>query len=132
MYLMNKVFMEYLYKFVVVFIDDILIYSEIEEDHEVHFRLVLEKLRANWLYAKLSKCEFWFTHGAFLGLVISVGGVLVDPGKVRDVLDWKPPSDISGICSFLGLEGYYCKFIQDFSMIAKPMTRLLDKGKVFK
>jgi hypothetical protein len=86
MYLMNTMFMEYLDKFVVVFINDILIYSKTEEDKE-HLRLVLEKLRANQLYAKFSKCEFWLTQVAFLGHVTSARGVSVDPGKVRDVLN---------------------------------------------
>jgi hypothetical protein len=95
-------------------------------------RLVLEKLKANQLYAKFSKCKFWLMQVAFLGHVSSAGGVLVDPGKVRDVLNWKPPTDILEICSFLRLIGYYCRFIQDFSKVAKPMTRLLEKGKVFK
>jgi hypothetical protein len=87
MYLMNKVFMEYLDKFVVVFIDDILIFSKMEEEHEKHLRLVLEKLRSNKLYAKFSKCKFWLTEVAFLGHVISDGGVSVDPRKVKDVLN---------------------------------------------
>jgi hypothetical protein len=132
MYLMNKVFMEYLDKFVVVFIDDILIYSKMEAEHEEHLRLVLEKLRANQLYAKFSKCKFWLMQVTFLGHLISARGVLVDPGKVRDVLNWKPPTNISEIHSFLRLAGYYRRFIQDFSKIVKPMTRLLEKGKVFK
>jgi hypothetical protein len=87
MYLMNKVFMEYLDKFVVVFIDNILIFSKMKEEHENHLRLVLEKLRSNQLYTKFSKCEFWLTEITFLGHVISAGGVLVDPDKVRDVLN---------------------------------------------
>jgi hypothetical protein len=87
MYLMNKVFMEHLDKFVVIFIDDILIFSKTEEEHEKHLRLVLEKLRSNKLYAKFSKCEFWLTKVTFLGHVISAGGVSVDPGKVKDVLN---------------------------------------------
>jgi hypothetical protein len=87
MYLMNKVFMEYLDKFVIVFIDDILIFSKTEEEHEKHQRLVLEKLRSNKLYAKFIKCEFRLTKVAFLGHVISVGGVSIDPGKVKDVLN---------------------------------------------
>jgi hypothetical protein len=87
MNLMNKVFMEYLDKFVVVFIDDILVYSETEEDHEEHLRLVLEKIRANRLYAKFNKCEFWLMQDAFLGHVISARGVSVDLDKVKDVLD---------------------------------------------
>jgi hypothetical protein len=131
-YLMNKVFMENLDKFVLVFIDDILIYSEKEEKHEEHLRLVLEKLRANQLYAKFGKCEFWLTQVAFLGHVISAGGVSVDPGKVKNVLNWKLPIDVAEIRRFLGVASYYRRFIQDFSKVAKPMTRLLEKGKVFK
>jgi hypothetical protein len=127
-YLMNKVFMEYLDKFVVVFIDDILRFSKTEE-HERHLRLVLEKLRSNKLYAKFSNCEFWLTKVAFLGHVISAGGVSVDPGKVKDVLNWMPPTTASEIQSFLGLAGYYCRFIKDFSKIVKPMMKLLDKNK---
>jgi hypothetical protein len=103
MYLMNKVFMEYLDKFVVVFIDDILIFSKMEEEHEKHLRLVLEKLRPNKLYVKFSMCEFRLTEVAFLGHVISAGGVSVDPGKVNDVLNWMPPTTASEIQSFLGL-----------------------------
>jgi hypothetical protein len=97
MYLMNKVFMVYLDKFVVVFIDDILIISMMEEEHEKHLRLVLKKLRSNQLYAKFSKCEFWLTKVAFLGHVFSAGGVSVDPSKVRDVLNWTPPTNVSEI-----------------------------------
>ena len=97
MYLMNKVFMEYLDKFVVVFIDDILVYSKNEEEHEEHLRLVLQKLRENQLYAKFSKCEFWLDEVSFLGHVITNGGIAVDPGKVRDVLKWEPPQTVSEI-----------------------------------
>jgi hypothetical protein len=95
-------------------------------------RLVLENCRTNQLYAKFCKCEFWLTEVVFLSHVISAEGVSVDPGKVKDVLNWKPPTDISEIHSFLGLASYYHRFIQDFSKIAKPMTRLLEKVKVFK
>jgi hypothetical protein len=94
-------------KFVIVFIDDILIFSKTEEEHEKHLRLVLEKLRSNQLYAKFSKCEFWLTEVGFLGHVISAGGVSVDPDKVRDILNWMPPTNVSEIQSFLGLVGYY-------------------------
>jgi hypothetical protein len=125
MYLMNKVFMEYLDKFVAIFIDDVLIFSKMMEEHEEHLRLVLEKLRSNKLYGKFSKCEFWLTEVAFLGHVISAGGVSVDPGKIKDVLNWMPPTTASEIQSFLGLAGYYHRFIKDFSKIAKPMTKLL-------
>jgi hypothetical protein len=131
MYLMNKVFMEYLDKFVVVFIDGILIFSKTVEEHEEHLRLVLEKLRSNQLYAKFSKCEFWLTEVAFFGHVISTGGVSVDPGKVKDMLNWMPPTTASEIWSFLGLAGYYHRFIKDFSKIAKPMMKLLEKNKAF-
>jgi hypothetical protein len=131
MYLMNKVFMEHLDKFVVVFIDDILVLSKTEEEHEKHLRLVSEKLRSNKLYAKFSKCEFWLTKVAFLGHVISARGVSVDPGKVKDVLNWMPPTTTSEIRSFLGLAGYYCRFIKDFSKIAKPMTKLVERNKAF-
>jgi hypothetical protein len=112
MYLMNKVFMEYLDKFVVVFIDNILIFSKTEEEHEKHLRMVLEKLRSNQLYAKFSKCEFWLREVAFLGHVISAGGISVDPSKVKDVLNWMPPPNASEIQSFLGLVGYYHRFIK--------------------
>jgi hypothetical protein len=128
MYLMNKTFMEYLDKFIIVFIDDILIFSKMMEEHEEHLRLVLEKLRSYQLYAKFSKCEFWLTEVAFLGHVISTGGVSVDPGKVKDVLNWMPLTTASKIRSFLGLAGYYRRFIKDFSKIAKPMTKLLEKN----
>jgi hypothetical protein len=131
MYLMNKLFMEYLDKFVVVFIDDILTFSKTEEEHEKHLRLVLEKLRSNKLYAKFSKCEFWLTEVPFLGHVISAGRVSVDLGKVKDVLNWMPPTIASEIHSFLGLVGYYCQFIKDFSKIVKLMMKLLEKNKAF-
>ena len=131
MYLMNKVFMDYLDKFVVVFIDDILVFSRNEEEHEEHLRLVLQRLRENQLYAKLSKCEFWLKEVSFLGHVISEGGVSVDPGKVRDVLEWEVPQNVSEIRSFLGMAGYYRRFIEGFSKIARPMTKLLEKGSRF-
>jgi hypothetical protein len=104
MYLMNKIFMEYLDKFVMLFIDDILVYSRSEEEH---LRLALQKLRENRLYAKLSKCEFWMKQVAFLGHVISKGGISVDPNKVQDVLSWNVPTSVGDIRSFLGLAGYY-------------------------
>jgi hypothetical protein len=131
MYLMNKVFMEYLDKFVVVFIDDILIFSKNEEEHDEHLRLVLQKLRENQLYAKLNKCEFWLKKVSFLGHIIYEGGISVDPIKVKDVLCWNTPQNVSDIISFLGLAGYYKKFIEGFSKISKPMTELLEKSKIF-
>jgi hypothetical protein len=106
MYLMNMVFMEYLDKFVVVFIDDILVFSRSEEEHEEHLRLVLQKLYEHQLYAKFSKCDFWLKEVSFLGHIITDGGVAVDPSKVRDVLNWSPPKNVPEIRSFLGLEGF--------------------------
>lgn len=124
MSLMNKIFRPYLDQFVVVFIDDILVYSRSEEEHEQHLRIVLQILRENQLYAKASKCEFWLNEVKFLGHVVSENGIAVDPTKVEAVLDWRQPKTVSEIRSFLGLAGYYRKFIQDFSKLAKPMTRL--------
>jgi hypothetical protein len=130
--LMNKVFMEYLDKFVMVFIDDILVCSRSKEENEEHLRLILKKLWDHKLYAKLSKCEFWLKQVAFLGHVISKGGMSVDPSKVQDVLSWKAPTSVGDIQSFLGLAGYYQRFIEEFSKISKPMTELLEKEKKFK
>jgi hypothetical protein len=112
MYLMNKVFMEYLDKFMVVFIEDILIFSKNEEEHDDHLRLVLQKLRENQLYAKLNKYEFWMKEVSFLGHIISEGGISVDPSKIKDVLSWNTLQDVSDIKSFLGLAGYYTRFIE--------------------
>jgi hypothetical protein len=132
MNLMNKVFMEYLDKFVVVFIDNILIYSKDDEEHEEHLRLVLHKLRDNQLYAKLSKCEFWLDEMSFLGHIISNGGIAEDPGTIKEIVGWKILESVTKICSFLGVVGYYRCFIEGFSKIVKPMTSLLEKGKEFK
>ena len=118
-------------KFVVVFIDDILIYSKNEEDHAQHLRIVLQRLRDHHLYAKFSKCEFWLDSVKFLGHTISSEGISIDPSKVQEVMDWKPPTSVHHIRSFLGLAGYYRRFIPDFSRIAKPMTELLKKGVKF-
>jgi hypothetical protein len=132
MYLMNKIFMEYLDKFVVVFIDDILIYSKNEEEHEEHLRLVLQKLREHELYAKFSKCEFWLKEVSFLGHVITNGGIAVDPSNVNDVLKWEAPRTVSEIRCFLGLAGYYHRFVEGFCKIVKPLTTLLEKDREFK
>jgi hypothetical protein len=94
-------------KFFVVFIDDILVYSRSEAKHEEHLRLVLQKFRDHKLYANVSKCEFWLKQVAFLGHVISKGGISVDPSKDQDVLSWKVPTSVGNIQSFLGLPGYY-------------------------
>jgi hypothetical protein len=128
MYLMNSVFMPELDKFVVVFINDIQVYSKSMEEHEEHLRVVLQRLRDHQLYAKFSKCEFWINKVSFLGNVISLEGITVDPSKVRDVLDWKPPKYVHQVWSFLGLVGYYRIFILNFFKISKPITELLKKG----
>jgi hypothetical protein len=117
MNLMNKVFMEYLDRFVVVFIDDILIYSKNDSYHEGHLRMVLQKLRDNQLYAKFSKCKFWLDEIPFLGHIISKGGIVVDLAKVTAIVGWKILSSVTEVWSFLGLAGYYRRFIEGFSKI---------------
>jgi hypothetical protein len=131
MYLMNSVFMPELDKFVVVFIDDILVYSKNETEHTKHLHTVLQRLREHHLYAKLSQCGFWLKEIKFLGHTISQEGITVDSDKVREVMDWKPPTTVRQIQSFLGLAGYYRRFISEFSQIAKPMIELLKKGAKF-
>ncbi|WVZ76299.1 hypothetical protein U9M48_024286, partial [Paspalum notatum var. saurae] len=128
MYMMNSVFMNELDKFVVVFIDIILIYSKSEKEHKEHLRIVLTRLREHKLYAKFSKCAFWLKEVSFLGHILSEKGVAVDPSKVEDVFNWKQPEAVTEIRSFLGLAGYYHRFIKDFSKTAKPMTSLTKKN----
>jgi hypothetical protein len=131
MYMMNNDFMEYMDKFIMAFIDDILVYSRNEEEHEGHLHLLLQKLRDHKLYTKLSKCEFYLKQVSFLGHVISKGGISLYPSKVQDVLSWKAPRSVSDIQSFLRLAGYYQRFIEGFLNISKPMTELLEKDKQF-
>jgi hypothetical protein len=128
MYLMNSVFMNELDNSIVVFIGDILIYSKNEKEHAKHLRIVLQRLQDHKLYTKFSKCEFWLNSVKLLVHNISKDGMSVDPSKVQEVVDWKPPKSVHQIRSFLGLAGYYRRFIPDFSRIAKPMTELLKKG----
>jgi hypothetical protein len=130
MYLMNSLFMPDLDKFVVVFIDDILVYSKNEDEHTKHLHTVLQRLCDHQLYAKLSKCDFWLREIKFLGHTISQDGISVDPEKVQEVMDWKPPTTVWQIRSFLGLAGYYRRFIPDFSRIAKPMTELVGVSRL--
>jgi hypothetical protein len=131
MNLMNKIFMPYLDKFVIVFIDDILIYSKNKEDHAKHLRIALQVLREHQLYAKFSKCEFWLDQVEFLGHVISKEGIAVNPSKVQSVLDWQAPTNVKEIRDFLRMAGYYRRFIEGFSKIAGPMTKLLRKNTPF-
>ena len=112
--LMNRVFKPYLDKFVVVFIDDILIYSKSHVEHGEHLRIVLQTLRTHQLYAKLSKCEFWLNSVSFLGHVISKEGVQVDPKKVEAVSNWPRPTNVTEIRCFLGMAGYYRRFVKYF------------------
>ena len=125
--LMNRTFQPYLDQFVVVFIDDILVYSTEQSEHEHHLRVVLETLRKEQLYAKLSKCEFWLNSISFLGHVISDNGVAVDPQKIKAVSEWPRPTNVTEVRSFLGLAGYYRRFVEDFSRIAQPLTNLMKK-----
>ena len=122
--LMHRIFQPYLDQFVVVFVDDILIYSQSKWEHEYHLRVVLQLLRDHQLYAKFSKCEFWLTEVRFLGHLVSASGVYVDPKKVEAVMSWERTKSVFEIRSFLGLAGYYRRFIEDFSRLAAPMTRL--------
>ncbi|WVZ89326.1 hypothetical protein U9M48_035747 [Paspalum notatum var. saurae] len=127
MYMMNSVFMNELDKFVVVFIDDILIYSKNEEEHGEHLRVVLTRLREHKLYAKFSKCAFWLKEVGFLGHILSEKGVAQSKGRSNR----KRRKAVTKIRSFLGLAGYYRRFIKDFSKIAKPMTSLTKKNAKF-
>ncbi|GJT67418.1 putative reverse transcriptase domain-containing protein, partial [Tanacetum coccineum] len=129
--LMNRVCKPYLDKFVIVFIDDILIYSKSKQEHEEHLKIILELLKKEELYAKFSKCEFWIPKVQFLGHVIDNKGIHVDPAKIESVKDWASPKTPTEIRQFLGLAGYYRRFIEGFSKIAKPMTKLTQKKVKF-
>ncbi|KAL0554279.1 hypothetical protein IC582_008196 [Cucumis melo] len=129
--LMNRVFKDFLDTFVIVFIDDILIYSKTEAEHKEYLHQVLEALRANKLYSKFSNCEFWRKKVTFLDHVVSSEGVSVDPTKIEAVTSWPRLSTVSDVRSFLGLVGYYRRFVEDFSRISSPLTQLTRKGTPF-
>nr|GEX60994.1 putative reverse transcriptase domain-containing protein [Tanacetum cinerariifolium] len=129
--LMNRVCKPYLDKFGIVFIDDILIYSKNEQEHGEHLKLILELLKREKLYAKFSKCEFWIPKVQFLGYVIDSRGIHVDPAKIESIKDWASPKTPTKIRQFLGLAGYYQRFIEGFLKIAKPMTKLAQKKVIF-
>ncbi|WMV24317.1 hypothetical protein MTR67_017702 [Solanum verrucosum] len=129
--LMNRVFIQYLDMFVIVFVDDILIYSRSENEHIDHLRIVLQILNDQQLYAKFSKCEFWLRSVAFLGHIVSSKGIEVDPKKTEAVKSWPRPLSPTDIRSFLGLADYYRRFVEGFSSIASPLTSLTQKKAKF-
>ena len=129
--LMHRVFQPYLEQFVMVFVDDILIYSKSEEEREDHLRIVLHALRNHQLYAKFIKCEFWLDEVRFLGYVVSASGVSMDPEKAEVVRCWERPKLVFEIRSFLGLARYYRRFIEDFSLLVAPMNKLTWKEVKF-
>ncbi|GKB60592.1 putative reverse transcriptase domain-containing protein [Tanacetum coccineum] len=129
--LMNRVCKPYLDKFIIVFIDDILIYSMDEKEHEEHLKAILELLKKEKLYAKFPKCEFWIPKVQFLGHVIDSRGIHVDPTKIESIKDWVSPKTPTEIRQLLGLAGYYRRFIEGFSKVAKSMTKLTQKGIKF-
>nr|GEZ90280.1 putative reverse transcriptase domain-containing protein [Tanacetum cinerariifolium] len=129
--LMNRVCKPYLDKFVIVFIDDILIYSKNKKEHEEHLTLILELLKKEELYAEFSKCEFWIPKVQFLEHVIDSKGIHVDPAKIKSIKDWASPKTPTEIRQFLRLAGYYRRFIEGFSKIAKSMTKLTQKNVKF-
>ena len=129
--LMNRILHQYLDQCVVVFIDDILVYSTNEDDHKQHLRIVLQILREKQLFAKFQKCEFWLREITFLGCIIFGQGVSVDPAKVEAVLNWEAPKSVMTMHSFLGLAGYYRRFIEGYSHIATPLTKLTRKDEKF-
>ncbi|KAG8503344.1 hypothetical protein CXB51_001310 [Gossypium anomalum] len=129
--LMNRIFRLYLDRFVVVFINDILIYSRDEFEHTEHLRIVLQTLHDKQLFAKFSKCEFWIKKVGFLGHIVSANGIRVDPSKISAIVDWKPLRNVLEVRSFLRLAGYYRRFVKGFSMIVTLMTQLLQKDVKF-
>nr|GFC70245.1 putative reverse transcriptase domain-containing protein [Tanacetum cinerariifolium] len=129
--LINRIFHEFLDKFVIVFFDDILVFSKSKEEHEDHLRIVLQTLGHEKLYAKFSKCEFWLSSVAFLGHIVSAEGITMDPAKVEAITKWPRPTSVTEVCSFLGLAGYYRRFVEGFSRLALPLTKLMRKGEKF-
>ncbi|GJY22570.1 putative reverse transcriptase domain-containing protein [Tanacetum coccineum] len=129
--LMNRVCKPYLNKFVIVFIDDILIYSKKKEEHEEHLKIILELLKKEQLYAKFSKCDFWLDSVQFLDHVIDNKGVHVDPAKIKAIKNWAAPTTPTEVRQFFGLDGYYRRFIEGFSLISKPLTKLTQKDKKY-
>eukprot|EP00253_Pinus_taeda_P013560 PITA_13560 len=131
MCLMNGIFHPYLDQFMLIFIDDILIYSRTIEEHHEHLRIVLQTLREHQLYAKFSKCDFFKEEIQYLGHVITKDGIAVDPEKIKAIMEWPVPKDVADVRFFMGLAGYYRRFVEGFSKVAFPITSLQKKGKLF-
>jgi hypothetical protein len=129
--MMNRVFHDYLDQFTVAFVDNILIYSKMLEEHEEHLRKALERLEREQLYAKLEKCEFWLDSMSFLEHMISSNVIAVDPENVKAVVEWTRPTSMFKIQSFLGLVGYCRHFIKGFSKLSRPLTALTKKNACF-
>jgi len=132
MCLMNSVFHQFLDKFVLIFIDDILIYSRSREEDKEHLRLVLQTLREHQLYGKFSKCNFFKEEIRYFGHIITIQGITMDPKKIRTIMEWPVPKDVADIRSFMGLASYYRRFVEGFSRVAYPITSLQKKGRAFK
>jgi hypothetical protein len=128
---MNNIFSQYLNKFVVVFIDDILVYSKTEEEHDEHLRIVLQTLRKHKLYRKFDKCDFYQKEIQYLGHVISAKRIVVDTERIKCIKEWPIPKDVADIWSFMGITGYYRRFIEGFSKISYPIMSLQKKGTKF-
>jgi hypothetical protein len=131
MWLMNNIFSQYLDKFLVVFIDDIMFYSKTTEEHDKHLQIVLQTLRKHKLYAKFNKCDFYQKEIQYLGHIISSEGIIVDPEKIKSIMEWPVPKDLEDIRSFMGITRYYRRFIEGFSKIAYPIMSLQKKGTKF-
>ncbi|KAA0057109.1 reverse transcriptase [Cucumis melo var. makuwa] len=125
--LMNQVFHEYLDKFVVVYLDDIVVYSTTMEEHRDHLQKVFQKLKENQLYVKREKCSFAQEQINFLGHVIECGRIGMEEGKIAAIRDWAMPKSVSELRSFLGLANYYRRFVEGFSKRASPLIKLLKK-----
>jgi hypothetical protein len=131
MFLMNSVISKYFDKFVLVFMDESLVYSKNREEHEEHLRIFLQVLREHQLYVKLNKCDFYKKEIQYLCHVISVEGVAVDPEKIKEIMDWPTPINVIEVRSFMGLDGYHRRFIKVFSNMSNPITSLQIKGNKF-
>ena len=128
---MNNILSNFLDNFVVVFIDDILIYSENEQEHKEHWKMIMQVLREQQLYAKFNKCDLFKDKIQYLGHVVPKDGISVDPDKIMAIIEWPVPKNVTDIRSFMGITWYYWKFIEVFSKISYPITSLQKKGKKF-